>query len=169
MERAEEDLAEAIENQKKARDEQIKAKKDLAEATKDSAESILTEALAVKELEKAFGSFEAGTFKRTLEEIAKLTERTVGEIETLFANAGLTEESFSAPDTSSGGGSPDVTEAPTFSETAQETNNQSSSAGGSVSQPVKIYTTLQIDNERFQTVTQDALIQLQKQGKKVII
>ena len=32
-------------------------------------------------------------------------------------------------------------------------------AGGSVSQPVKIYTTLNIDNERFQTVTQDALIQ----------
>ena len=169
VERAEEDLAKAIEDQKKARDEQIQAKKDLAEATKDSAESILTEALAVKELEKAFGSFEAGTFKRTLEEIAKLTERTVGEIETLFANAGLTEESFSAPDTSSGRSGSDVTEAPTFSETAQETNNQSSSAGGSVSQPVKIYTTLQIDNERFQTVTQDALIQLQKQGKKVVI
>ena len=169
VERAEEDLAKAIEDQKKARDEQIQAKKDLAEATKDSAESILTEALAVKELEKAFGSFEAGTFKRTLEEIAKLTERTVSEIETLFANAGLTEESFSAPDTSSGRSGSDVTEAPTFSETAQETNNQSSSAGGSVAQPVKIYTTLQIDNEKFQTVTQDALIQLQKQGKKVVI
>ena len=108
VERAEEDLAEAIEDQKKARDEQIKAKKDLAEATKDSAESILTEALAVKELEKAFGSFEAGTFKRTLEEIAKLTERKIAEIEEAFANAGLTEESFSAPDTSSGGGSLDV-------------------------------------------------------------
>ena len=62
-----------------------KLRKILLKQLKDSAESILTEALAVKELEKAFGSFEAGTFKRTLEEIAKLTERTVGEIETLFA------------------------------------------------------------------------------------
>ena len=63
-----------------------------------------------------------------------------------------------------------MAEAPTFSETAEENNNQGGgSAGGSVAQPVKIYTTLQIDNERFQTVTQDALIQLQKQGKKVII
>ena len=58
-----------------AREEQIQAKKDLAEATKVSAESLLTEALAVKELEKAFGSFEGETFKQTLEEIAKLTGR----------------------------------------------------------------------------------------------
>ena len=170
VEKAEEDLAQAIEDQKKAREEQIQAKKDLAEATKVSAESILTEALAVKELEKAFGSFEAGTFKKTLEEIALLTGRKIEEIERAFANAGLTEGSFSAPDTSSGVGTPVVTEAPTFSETAEENNNQGGgSSGGSVAQPVKIYTTLQIDNERFQTVTQDALIQLQRQGKKVII
>ena len=91
-----------------------KLRKILQKQLKTLLKALLTEALAVKELEKAFGSFEAGTFKRTLEEIAKLTERTVSEIETLFANAGLTEESFSAPDTSSGVGSPDVTEAPTF-------------------------------------------------------
>ena len=60
--------------------------------------SLLTEALAVKELEKAFGSFEAGTFQRTLEEIAKLTGRKIAEIEEAFKNAGLTETSFSVPD-----------------------------------------------------------------------
>lgn len=169
VERAEEDLAKAIEDQKQAREDQIQAKKDLAEATKDTAESLLTEALAVKELEKAFGSFEAGTFKETMKEIAKLTERSIDEIERAFANAGLTEESFSAPDTSSGVVGTEISEAPTFSETAQESNNQGANTGGSVAQPVKIFTTLQIDNERFQTVTQDAMIQLQKQGKRVII
>ena len=169
VERAEEDLAKAIEDQKQAREEQIQAKKDLAEATKVSAENLLTEALAVKELEKAFGSFEAGTFKKTLEEIALLTGRKIEEIERAFANAGLTEDSFSAPDGTSNFGS-EVVDAPSFPETAEETNNQGGgSSGGSVAQPVKIFTTLQIDNERFQTVTQDALIQLQRQGKRVII
>ena len=169
VERAEEDLAKAIEDQKQAREEQIQAKKDLAEATKVSAENLLTEALAVKELEKAFGSFEAGTFKKTLEEIALLTGRKIEEIERAFANAGLTEESFKAPDGTSNFGS-EVVDAPSFPETAEETNNQGGgSSGGSVAQPVKIFTTLQIDNERFQTVTQDALIQLQRQGKRVII
>lgn len=169
VERAEEDLAKAIEDQKQAREEQIQAKKDLAEATKVSAENLLTEALAVKELEKAFGSFEAGTFKKTLEEIALLTGRKIEEIERAFANAGLTEDSFTAPDGTSNFGS-EVVDAPSFPETAEETNNQGGgSSGGSVAQPVKIFTTLQIDNERFQTVTQDALIQLQRQGKRVII
>ena len=82
---------------------------------------ILTEALAIKELEKAFGSFEAGTFKRTLEEIALLTDRKISEIEQAFANAGLTAESFKAP---SGGGSngttgSEIVEAPSFAETGE--------------------------------------------------
>ena len=94
VEKAEEDLKDAIEDQKQAREDQIQAKKELAEATKVSAEMILTEALAIKELEKAFGSFEAGTFKRTLEEIALLTDRKISEIEQAFANAGLTADSF---------------------------------------------------------------------------
>ena len=62
-------LQKAIEDQKKAREDQIQAKKDLAEATEVSAENLLTEALAVKELEKAFGSFEAGTFKELLKRL----------------------------------------------------------------------------------------------------
>ena len=134
---------------------------------------ILTEALAIKELEKAFGSFEAGTFKRTLEEIALLTDRKISEIEEAFRNAGLTAESFSPP-TGGGGGSDtasDSTDAPTFADTG--TGNAGSPAGGGgdsqVLQPVKIFTTFSIDNERFETVTQDALISLQRQGKRVII
>ena len=168
VEKAEEDLKDAIEDQKQAREDQIQAKKDLAEATKVSAEMILTEALAIKELEKAFGSFEAGTFKRTLEEIALLTDRKISEIEEAFRNAGLTEESFTTPDGTSNVGS-EILDAPSFGETAQENNNQGSNVNGSVAQPVKIFTTLNIDGERFETVTQDALINLQKQGKKVII
>ena len=104
------------------------------------------------------------------EATSKMRFTSTGRLGLAAANAGLTEGSFSAPDTSSGVGTPVVTEAPTFSETAEENNKQGAgSSGGSVAQPVKIYTTLQIDNERFQTVTQDALIQLQRQGKKVII
>ena len=175
VEKAEEDLKDAIEDQKQAREDQIQAKKELAEATKVSAEMILTEALAIKELEKAFGSFEAGTFKRTLEEIALLTDRKISEIEQAFANAGLTAESFKAPDGGGGGGSDssgsDTTDAPTFADTG--TGNGGSPAGGGgdkqVLQPVKIFTTFSIDNERFETVTQDALISLQRQGKRVII
>ena len=164
---AEEDLAKAVEDQKKAREEQIQAKKDLAKATEVTAEALLTEALAVKELEKAFGSFEGETFKQTLEEIAKLTGKKISEIEEAFKNAGLTETSFNVPDSSNNVGS-DTVEAPTFEETAQETNNQGGNQGGSV-QPVKIYTTLNIGSEKFETVTQDALISLQKQGKKVLL
>tara|TARA_X000000950_G_scaffold162700_2_gene198918 strand:- start:4024 stop:6198 length:2175 start_codon:yes stop_codon:yes gene_type:complete len=172
VEKAEEDLTDAIEDQKQAREDQIQAKKDLAEATKVSAEMILTEALAIKELEKAFGSFEAGTFKRTLEEIALLTDRKISEIEQAFANAGLTAESFSPP-TGGGGDSDtsDIVEAPSFAETGDESGGSPAGGGGSkqVLQPVKIFTTFSIDNERFETVTQDALINLQRQGKRVII
>ena len=172
VEKAQEGLKDAIEDQKQAREDQIQAKKELAEATKVSAEMILTEALAIKELEKAFGSFEAGTFKRTLEEIALLTDRKISEIEQAFANAGLTAESFKAP---SGGGSngttgSEIVEAPSFAETGEEGNNGAPAGGNNqVLQPVKIFTTFSIDNERFETVTQDALISLQRQGKRVII
>ena len=176
VQRAEEDLAEAVEDQKQAREDQIQAKKDLAEATKISADNILTEALAVKELEKAFGSFEAGTFKKTLEEIALLTGRKIAEIEQAFANAGLTESSFTAPDSGSTGGSTPPVATPTFGESnSNETGNvgtgsgANGGAGGSVAQPVKIYTTLNIGSEKFETVTQDAIINLQKQGKRVLI
>lgn len=176
VEKAEQDLQDAIEDQKQAREDQIKAKRDLAEATKVTAESILTEALAVKELEKAFGSFEAGTFKRTMEEIALLTDRTVAEIEKAFANAGLTAESFNVPVSDGGGGSDAIVEgAPSFEESGSNEDGSvgSGSGGGSggsqTLQPVKIFTTFSIDNERFETVTQDAIISLQKQGKRVII
>jgi hypothetical protein len=176
VEQAEEDLADAIEDQKQAREDQIKAKNDLAEATKISAQNLLTEALAVKELEKAFGSFEAGTFKKTLEEIATLTGRKIAEIEQAFANAGLTESSFTAPDSGSSAGSTPPVATPTFAESnSNETGNVGTGsggnggAGGSVAQPVKIYTTLNIGSERFETVTQDAIINLQKQGKRVLI
>ena len=183
VERAEEDLKEAIEDQKQAREDQIKAKKDLAEATKVSAESILTEALAIKELEKAFGTFETGTFQRTLEEIAKITERKISEIEEAFRMAGLTEDKFNVPPPSSDdsgsddSGSDDsgddssfdseVIETPTFEESAETGSTRNTSF--SAQQPLKIFTTLNIDGERFETVTQDALISLQKQGKKIIV
>jgi len=186
VEEAEEELTQAIEDQKQAREDQIKAKRDLAEATKISAENILTEALAVKELEKAFGSFEGETFKKTLEEIALLTGRKIEEIRLAFANAGLTTDSFKAPPPSSdNSGSDDsgsddsgsdssadneVIETPTFAESnsGNENNNQGAS-NDTTTQPVKIYTTLNISGERFETVTQDAIIRLQKQGKRVLL
>ncbi len=177
VEEAEEELTQAIEDQKQAREDQIKAKNDLADATKISAENLLTEALAVKELEKAFGSFEGETFKRTLEEIALITGRKIAEIEQAFANAGLTASSFTAPDSGSnnGGGSPPPVETPTFGESNGNesgnvgTGSGGNAGGGSVVQPVKIYTTLNIGSEKFETVTQDAIIQLQKQGKRVLL
>ena len=56
----------------------------------------------------------------------------------------------------------------------QQPNNNEDTGGntggsGTVQQPVKIFTTLNISGERFETVTQDALINLQKQGKKILI
>ena len=186
VEKAEEDLTDAIEDQKQAREDQIQAKKDLAEATKISADNILTEALAVKELEKAFGSVEAGTFQRTLEEIAKITKRKISEIEEAFRMAGLTEDKFNVPPPSSdSSGSDDsgsddsgsdssadseVIETPTFAESnsGNENNNQGAS-NDTTTQPVKIYTTLNISGEKFETVTQDAIIRLQKQGKRVLL
>ena len=174
VEEAEEELTQAIEDQKQAREDQIQAKKDLAEATKISAENILTEALAIKELEKAFGSFEGETFKRTLEEIALITGRKIAEIEQAFANAGLTAGSFTAPDSGSNGGSTPPISTPTFGDSnSPETGNVGSGAdaggGGSTPQPIKIFTTLNIGSEKFETVTQDAIIQLQKQGKRVLL
>ena len=176
VEDAEEELTQAIEDQKQAREDQIQAKKDLAEATKISADNILTEALAVKELEKAFGSFEGETFKRTLEEIALITGRKIAEIEQAFANAGLTAGSFTAPDSGSSSGSSQVSSAPTFAESNSSESGSvgsgsggSGGSGGSTPQPIKIFTTLNIGSEKFETVTQDAIIQLQKQGKRVLI
>ena len=175
VERAEEDLAKAIEDQKKAREDQIQAKKDLAEATKVSAESILEEALAMKSLKDAFGSFEGDTFIKTLERISEITGKKLSEIKEAFALSGLTADSFTAPD-SSGGGNPDVIPPPTFadSETGGDSNAGTGTGAGGGSgkgdlQPVKIYTTLNIDGERFESVTQDAMIRLQKQGKKILI
>ena len=169
VEKAEEDLAEAIEDQKKAREEQIQAKKDLAEASKVTAENILEEALAVKALQDAFNQFEGGSFMATIEKLADLTNRKVSEISNAFASAGLTPDSFSPP---TGGSPPPAVEPPpTLGELAssESSNTTGNTSSGSTNQPVKIFTTLQIDSERFQTVTQDAVIQLQKQGKKILI
>ena len=169
VEKAEEDLAEAIEDQKKAREEQIQAKKDLAEASKVTAENILDEALAVKALQDAFNQFEGGSFMATIEKLADLTNRKVSEISNAFASAGLTPDSFSPP---TGGSPPPAVEPPpTLGELAssESSNTTGNTSSGSTNQPVKIFTTLQIDSERFQTVTQDAVIQLQKQGKKILI
>ena len=174
VEQAEEDLAEAIEDQKKAREEQIQAKKDLAEATKVSAESILEEALAMKELQDAFGSFEGETFIKTLERISEITGRKIEEIRSAFANAGLTAGSFDVPSPSGGdgGGDPDIEPPPTFGDSDSGGDGSAGAGAGTGSganQPIKIYTTLNIDSERFETVTQDAMIRLQKQGKKILI
>ena len=170
VEKAEEDLAQAIEDQKKAREEQIQAKKDLAEASKVTAENILEEALAVKALQDAFNQFEGGSFMATIEKLAELTNRKVSEISNAFASAGLTADAFTPPST--GGGSANIEPPPSLGDLAgSENNNTGGNTGssGTVQQPVKIYTTLNIAGERFETVTQDALINLQKQGKKILI
>ena len=167
VEKAEEDLAQAIEDQKKAREEQLQAKKDLAEASKVTAENILEEALAVKALQDAFNQFEGGSFMATIEKLAELTNRKVSEISNAFASAGLTADAFTPP---SGGGSADIEPPPTLGELGNETGGTVPSGGSNtVQQPVKIFTTLNISGERFETVTQDALINLQKQGKKILI
>ena len=171
VEKAEEDLAQAIEDQKKAREEQIQAKKDLAEASKVTAENILEEALAVKALQDAFNQFEGGSFMATIEKLAELTNRKVSEISNAFASAGLTADAFTPPP-STGGGSANIEPPPSLGDLASsENNNTGGNTGGSgtVQQPVKIFTTLNISGERFETVTQDALINLQKQGKKILI
>ena len=166
VEKAEEDLAKAVEDQKKAREEQIQAKKDLAEASKITAENILDEALAVKALEDAFGQFDAGTFQATLERLSEITGRKIDEISSAFANAGLTADAFTAP---SGGGTT-VEPPPTLEGLASDTSGGTGNGGGNgASQPVKIFTTLNIDGQRFEQVTQDAVINLQKQGKKILI
>ena len=171
VEKAEEDLAQAIEDQKKAREEQIQAKKDLAEASKVTAENILEEALAVKALQDAFNQFEGGSFMATIEKLAELTNRKVSEISNAFASAGLTADAFTPPP-STGGGSANIEPPPSLGELASSENNNTggnTGSSGTVQQPVKIFTTLNISGERFETVTQDALINLQKQGKKILI
>ena len=166
VEEAEEDLAKAVEDQKKAREEQIQAKEDLAKATEVTAEAILSEALAVQKLEEAFGQFSGGTFQATLEKLAEITGKKIDEISTAFANAGLTADSFTAP---SGGGTT-VEPPPTLEGLASDTSGGTGNGGGNgASQPVKIFTTLNIDGQRFEQVTQDAVINLQKQGKKILI
>jgi methyl-accepting chemotaxis protein len=167
---AEEDLKDAIEEQKKARDEQIQAKKDLAEASKISAENILQEASAIQKLEQAFGEFSGGTFQETLEKLSEITGRKIAEIQNAFANAGLTSSSFTPPNTNTGSSSPVVEPPPTLVDVAgSDSNGGSSSSGSGNVQPVKIFTTLNISGERFETVTQDAIINLQKQGKRILI
>ena len=167
---AEEDLKDAIEEQKQARDEQIQAKKDLAEASKISAENILQEASAIQKLEQAFGEFSGGTFQETLEKLSEITGRKIAEIQNAFANAGLTSSSFTPPDTNTGSSVPVVEPPPTLGDVAGSDANSGGSSGGSGNvQPVKIFTTLNISGERFETVTQDAIINLQKQGKKILL
>ena len=107
----------------------------------------------------------------TIEELAELTNRKVSEISNAFASAGLTADAFTPPP-ATGGGSANIEPPPSLGDLAgAENNNTGGNTGGSgtVQQPVKIYTTLNIAGERFETVTQDALINLQKQGKKILI
>ena len=80
----------------------------------------------------------------------------------------MTESSFKAPETSSSVVAETV-EAPTFDETAESSGGSGGAGGGAGVQPLKIYTTLNIGSEKFETVTQDAIISLQKQGKKVLL
>ena len=170
VQKAEEDLKDAIEEQKTAREEQIQAKIDLAEASKVSAENILQEASAIQKLEQAFGEFSGGTFQETLEKLSEITGRKISEIQNAFANAGLTSSSFTPPDTNTGSSVPVVEPPPTLGDVAGSDTNSGGSSGGSGNiQPVKIFTTLNISGERFETVTQDAIINLQKQGKRILI
>ena len=115
-------------------------------------------------------SDKGGSFMATIEKLAELTNRKVSEISNAFASAGLTADAFTPPST--GGGSANIEPPPSLGDLAgAENNNTGGNTGGSgtVQQPVKIYTTLNIAGERFETVTQDALINLQKQGKKILI
>ena len=50
-----------------------------------------------------------------------------------------------------------------------DTGGSGSGGASGGGQPVKIFTTLNISGERFETVTQDAIINLQKQGKRILI
>ena len=182
VQKAEEDLKDAIEEQKTAREEQIQAKIDLSEATRISAENILQEASAIQKLEQAFGEFSGGTFQETLEKLSEITGRKIAEIQAAFANAGLTGADFTVPPPSSSdssdsdsdfdsdndndGSPPPVVEPPP---TLGDLDGNESSSGGNKVQPVKIFTTLNISGERFESVTQDAIINLQKQGKRILI
>ena len=105
----------------------------------------------------------------TIEKLAELTNRKVSEITNAFANAGLTAGSFSPP--SNAGSSPSIEPPPTLGQVAGSDNSSpnTTSTSSSTAQPVKIYTTLNIGSERFETVTQDAIINLQKQGKKILL
>ena len=130
----------------------------------------------MKELQDAFGSFEGETFIKTLERISEITGRKIEEIRLAFANAGLTAGSFNVPPPSGGGGNgdgnPDVEPPPTFGDSDSGGDGNLGAGAGAGSgdvQPIKIYTTLNIDSERFETVTQDAMIRLQKQGKKILL
>ena len=92
----------------------------------------------------------------TIEELAELTNRKVSEISNAFASAGLTADAFTPPST---GGSANIEPPPSLGDLAGSENNNSGNTGGSgtVQQPVKIYTILNIAGERFETVTQDVL------------
>ena len=171
--RAEENVASAQGFHEEATKRVAEAQEELKEATDDTFQSLLAEAQAVEELQSALDGFENGNFIDAITLIAEKTGETftdiLNEFNALksqlgsgFSPSAITPDPGSLP--------PPLTEIGSESESAPGNGrNGNSGSTGSAQQPVKIYTTLQIDNERFETVTQNALINLQKQGKKIIL
>lgn len=172
VKRAEENVSTAKEVHEESIDRVAEAQRELNEATEDTFTSLLAEAEAVDELQSALDGFEGGNFTDAMNLIAEKTGETFATILNEFndlKNSLGSDFNPSVVDTASSSEPPPLTEfgSDSSSSSGNKTNNGGSTGGSN--QPVKIYTTLQIDNERFETVTQNALINLQRQGKKITI
>jgi len=181
--RAEEDVTRAKESHKDSVDRLSQAQRELQTATQDTFQTLVEEALAVDNLQSVMDAFSGQGFNDTMQLIANKTGESFAEIFNQYQSLLSGLDGFTPPSSPSPGpgdipGTDDDTTPPIGSgsippptvdlgDTDTETSTGGRTPGGNT--PVKIYTTLQIDNERFETVVQKSVLDLQRKGHKILL
>jgi hypothetical protein len=181
--RAEEDVTRAKESHKDSVDRLSQAQRELQTATQDTFQSLVEEALAVDNLQSVMDAFSGQGFNDTMQLIANKTGESFAEIFNQYQSLlsgldGFTPLSSPSPGPGDIPGIDDDTTPPVgpgsipppavdLGDTDTETITGGRTPGGNT--PVKIYTTLQIDNERFETVVQKSVLDLQRKGHKILL
>ena len=181
--RAEEEVARAKESHKDSVDRLSEAQKELQTATDDTFQSLVEEAIAVDNLQSVMDAFSGQGFNDTMQLIANKTGESFAEILNQYQSLVNSLNGFTPPPSPSPGPGdiPGTNDNPTpplgpgsipppdvdLGDTDTVSTPGHRTPGGAT--PLKIHTTLQIDNERFETVTQKAILDLQRKGHKILL
>ena len=166
LEQAEKDLASEQERQQELIQKQIQAKDDFAKATEESAESLLEEALAVQKLEDTLNQFSTEGFESALEKIAELTGKTMDEVKTEFAEAGITGDKFTGSGVGAGDAMPKVNAVAAISSGTGPVSTNKGSGNQEVVITAPIQTEVVIAENKIIDVVQNAIVKGNLRGNR---